>query len=532
VNKTPLKHKLLLFLFSLIVTFFILEIFLRLGGFIFSFQQNQTNQMDPSQDHYRILCIGESTTALGGDDSYPSQLEKILNQTHGTKKFKVINKGLVSKTTQDILEQLPDFLRRYRPHIVVGMMGVNDRHLLFQKNSWVNKLDNFMQHSRVYGFLQLLCMHVQHKIRFIEWKDKGQLPGPSGDLSSKRDWIEFGPDAPAEINKTIESYVSMEMHEARLRDALGRLRSEQARARVKEVVGELRIRQAWVLVAIGRYHRQRGEVRKAFSALARSLVQQPGNFGSFIEMGRCYKDMGQYRKAITFFYQAHQIKAQALLPLIEMRRCYELLNMEKEVYEISQEILKRDTEDFPVLPEVGDWLKEHEYYEEAEESFLKAIEKNPYDYTLYEDLAEVYSQVGEAGKADMYHSQAVLREEKLVEYPAMTIRNYNKIISLVNLSASRMICMQYPLRSLDLLKKIIRPHHDVIFVDNKENFERALKHSQYSEYFSDFFGGDFGHCTRAGNRLIAENLADTILKIIPSAPSIENDAEQKKGSYE
>ena len=35
---------------------------------------------------------------------------------------------------------------------------------------------------------------------------------------------------------------------------------------------------------------------------------------------------------------------------------------------------------------------------------------------------------------------------------------------------------------------------------------------EYSKYFSDTFANDFGHCTREGNRLIAENLADTILK--------------------
>jgi hypothetical protein len=26
------------------------------------------------------------------------------------------------------------------------------------------------------------------------------------------------------------------------------------------------------------------------------------------------------------------------------------------------------------------------------------------------------------------------------------------------------------------------------------------------------FGGDFGHCTDRGNRLLAENIADTIVK--------------------
>jgi hypothetical protein len=28
----------------------------------------------------------------------------------------------------------------------------------------------------------------------------------------------------------------------------------------------------------------------------------------------------------------------------------------------------------------------------------------------------------------------------------------------------------------------------------------------------DMFGGDFGHCTEKGNQLLAQNIADTILK--------------------
>jgi hypothetical protein len=42
-----------------------------------------------------------------------------------------------------------------------------------------------------------------------------------------------------------------------------------------------------------------------------------------------------------------------------------------------------------------------------------------------------------------------------------------------------------------------------------------LQGSHYSGLFMDSFAGDFGHCTRIGNRLIAGNLAEVILKEIP-----------------
>ena len=79
--------------------------------------------------------------------------------------------------------------------------------------------------------------------------------------------------------------------------------------------------------------------------------------------------------------------------------------------------------------------------------------------------------------------------------------------------------MQYPLRGVESLKNILTSIKKIIFVENKSNFQEALKQAEYSNYFSDTFGGDFGHCTRMGNRLIAENLSNVILKEIFPSPS-------------
>jgi hypothetical protein len=49
------------------------------------------------------------------------------------------------------------------------------------------------------------------------------------------------------------------------------------------------------------------------------------------------------------------------------------------------------------------------------------------------------------------------------------------------------------------------PRNDVAYA--------ALEES-YQGYFRDMFGGDFGHCTPKGNRLLAKNIAQEILKNI------------------
>ncbi len=52
------------------------------------------------------MCLGESTTALGGRYSYPRQLENVLNERNTGIKFSVINKGIAATDTTMIASLL------------------------------------------------------------------------------------------------------------------------------------------------------------------------------------------------------------------------------------------------------------------------------------------------------------------------------------------------------------------------------------------------------------------------------------------
>jgi hypothetical protein len=49
-------------------------------------------------------------------------------------------------------------------------------------------------------------------------------------------------------------------------------------------------------------------------------------------------------------------------------------------------------------------------------------------------------------------------------------------------------------------------------VDNEKIFKNAIEEHGYAAYFIDSFAGDFGHCTREGNRLLADNISTVLLK--------------------
>jgi len=82
----------------------------------------------------------------------------------------------------------------------------------------------------------------------------------------------------------------------------------------------------------------------------------------------------------------------------------------------------------------------------------------------------------------------------------------------------RFLVMGYPTRSINEFKDMFdkSQQKDIIFIENKENFEEALENASYDDIFIDRFAGDFGHCTLRGNLLIAENVADAILDNIES----------------
>ena len=104
------------------------------------------------------------------------------------------------------------------------------------------------------------------------------------------------------------------------------------------------------------------------------------------------------------------------------------------------------------------------------------------------------------------------------EIKEITIKNYNYIIKESRLFNNKLIFipMQYPILPIEQLKDDLKDSHyydKLIFVSNEENFKQALQKYKTEDIFVDMFGGSFGHCTELGNTIIAENVAETILKL-------------------
>lgn len=275
-------HKIFLIIFGIFLFLVLLESVLRLSGFIYLSLQEYRNALSRRQPHdYRIMCLGESTTAMGGENSYPAQLEKILNQRNIGIKFCVINKGRDAVTTSYILNHLEENIAEYNPDMVITMMGIGDG-------------SPVIYHDPAY------------------------------------------------------------------------------------------------------------------------------------EQGRPFLDSLKIWR-LTVFIRLH---------------------------------------------------------------FLAKFK----------------------GKTSASGSLTLSKNTNIDSVEAIKLRNYQEVKRILDKRGIRLVCSQYPLRSVEPLKEIFQGQAGVIFVDNEKVFKDALRKKSYRYYFTDTFGNDFGHCTPEGNRLLAENIADTILR--------------------
>lgn len=121
-----LVSRLLALALGILATFLLLEGGLWLVGEGFWALQAHRNRTPSGGGGRVIVCIGESTTALGGDVSYPAQLQGILDRRTTPGAWAVVNAAMPGAWSGQLVDRLEKDLDRFAPDVVVAMMGAND----------------------------------------------------------------------------------------------------------------------------------------------------------------------------------------------------------------------------------------------------------------------------------------------------------------------------------------------------------------------------------------------------------------------
>lgn len=467
--KTSLRQKIILVLFGLSLFLVFLEVSLRLGGFIFLSLQDYRNKLSiRCKGTYRIMCLGESTTA----GQYPPFLENILNQSNAGVKFSVVDKGIPATNSNTILFQLEGNLNQYKPDMVTVMMGINDQKNMFHEQFFYTRKNNFLMSFRTYKLANFLWANIVKKamevseLRRVQYSRKLMVSGNSKASGAGEPVI-----LPRQENES--QYDSDYTNAGSEYTAQGNyVKAEEAFSRAI-ALNPHNVYAYLGLVRVKGYLKQYPEVEELFK---KTIQLDCENENIYKEMGWYYRSQKNYFQAEEAFKHMVKLNKTGLsIAYLELASIYLILGR----------------------------------YSEAESAFKEILKINPQNIEAQRGLVCLYEKMGNNKLRHEY-----IQKTKMLQwrYDDITRQNFLRLKNILDQKGIMLVCIQYPMRSVASLKDVFSGENDVIFVDNEESFKRALRNVNYGEYFTDIFAGDFGHCTAKGNRLLAQNIADAILK--------------------
>ncbi len=551
--RTSLRQKAYLSFFGLILVLIIVEAGMRLAGFfIVSLQEYKNLRSSRQKGSYRIMCLGESTT----QGQWPGPLEEILNQSNIGIKFSVIDKGISGANSLRIVQSLQSSLDHYEPDMIVVMMGIND----FGPHIPVNLSDasrdrHFYMSLKLYRLLNFLKMHIAAKFRDAQYAySSSRKPGKHNDESrpqapdkgfdeyleecrGHRDRGDFS-SAEAALKKAIEVWPNRYEGYAELGNLyclMNRIR--EAEAELKKPIESEPVFDSYM--KLGEFYIRYGDFGQAEQAYRKAAELEPDNYLAFINLTLACneqaiilddehlleKDAGNLAKAKSLYTKSLIKRSEADAALakaawlnpgdyqgnLDMGCCYLSRGDPAQAETLFRKLIAMDPERYEGHMRMGEVLRFQGRFLEAELFLQKALGLNSNDRWLLLLISGLYRDMKKPELAEQYEKRSA--RKTTMYYDKMTSDNYLSLKRACDERGIRLVCMQYPVRSLVPLKSIFRGREDgVVFVDNEQVFKDALRESPSKEYFRDMFAGVFGHCTDKGNRLIAENAARTILK--------------------
>jgi len=254
---------------------------------------------------------------------------------------------------------------------------------------------------------------------------------------------------------------------------------------------------------------------KIQSVNSNNMVKEP-EYNEYFEEGKKYLKKGNLEKAEEMFIKSLEINPNNWETYQYLGFIYARINDINGAEKMFMKSLEINERNDAVCAWLGFiYLNQHKL-KDAEKLLERAIEINPKNEEAYTQLCSVYSAMNvsnEKIEKFLYDKKGILF--KVDSYDSnITEYHYQQLYKKLNEDGIRYIAMQYPRVNIDTLKNMFKGDEDVIFVSNEENFNNALKEGSYDDYFIDKFSDefDFGHCNPKGNKLIAENVANIILK--------------------
>lgn len=465
------------FCFGVALAAILLEGLLRIWSGVLAYRSWKTEKI--SDKDFVVLTLGESTTAGDELDTWPSQLEQLLREKYPTRSIRVVNKAIPGTNTSVLVGNLEKQIQSYHPSMLVSMMGINDNYQVDFKHSV------FIPDSHNDWFLSMKVMRIL-----------GQY-----------------------IRVTSRDFYNLHIN-----------------------------RDAKAMKAMGDSFRIQGEYERSEHYLKRSISLNPKDANTDVLLALLYRDMLRNNEAELALLDAKRVAPLADGVYVELGNFYRdngNLNKADDMYKTA---LFLNPDSWLANGEYGTYL--YWYKEEndlAATYYEKSIRLNPSFEAIYLELADIYRKQNQPDRAILLYQRVLAmnannviakRELTRTMHPGlpgevagastqnpdtiidtglhpMTENNYRRMVNIAKKYSLPVIAVSYPLRSAKPLRELFSNNIDttgvsVTVADNEATFREALRHKKYDDLFTDHFAGNFGHATRLGNSLIAQQVAGII----------------------
>lgn len=482
--------KILLFLFSAFFCLMITEGLLQLMRVFI--RENKNSIQKIGENDFVILTLGESTTAAGGEDSWPSQLQVLLTQKFPDKKINIINKAIIGTNSTVLVGNLENQIKELHPHIIISMVGINDLYLSSNINTeFVPNLKELGNEETT--FWDSLILPRLSRITIVQFKK----------TLFKIKNISFNTDAEEinEIGNTLRLNKNFPLAEEFLKRSIS-----------------LEPKNTWFSITLSWLYQDMGRYKEAEELLIKSISIEPMNSDSYIELGNFYRARGEYESSEKQYQKALTINPQSSWALLEYGNWFtdqQQFEMAKEMFTKAAEFGK-DPNSINALVALGNIERSLQHYSSARNYYKEAIKRQSDNKLALLEL-----------KALERLEQSKITEETPVDsgieiddfFHPKTQENYRRLLQIGQAHDISIIAVEYPLRNplaLETLIKDIQKKEklsiEIKTVENFSTFRDAMKEKKYSDLFSDQFGGEFGHTTYEGGALLARNILNTLLE--------------------
>ncbi|MBU1044922.1 MAG: tetratricopeptide repeat protein [Candidatus Omnitrophica bacterium] len=460
MKKKVQKSILGLILFGIALAIVFVEICLNLFNPIASSpnQRNQAANSENTENVCKIICLGDSFTyGLGAsrENSYPAQMEKILNQSRQNKIFLVKNLGIPGETLSQTLIKLDKAVKEFQPDIVIILSGINDtwslpRYCKFRFSKSIQELNPFSLNLKFFKLIDLIAYNLKTPI------------APGSDIPS--------------IIKTANQ----------LRDAK---KYNQAQAYYEQAL-MINPQDPIALLELGRCQKLTKDYQAAGLTLEKAFVQNP-------------ESKIIHRELTDLFIKHKNIPEE-----------FSLLLRLKNRFPDNMYLIQRLCYVYSIL---GEPFFSSNLAKKIANSQTKTLDINSLSKSEL-DLLESYYVQSKAAYNPKNKPQSFWKNfskkisERIINISELRYLNYEKAAKLCEQEKIDLIFSSYPSILLEDMKTVAEKYN-IPLVDNSLTFYDLLQEHSPREFFVSEFDR---HCTASGYEVIARNVAAAVLRIVNS----------------